>query len=118
MSFLARVRRQLRPPDTGAGDTVVLDHLRKQGADLSRARHVRHFAMFPVEEAARAAAATVEQAGYTVAVESPGPGRWELRAEITAVVDETTVGPARAWLTAIALDYGGDYDGWEAAARP
>jgi hypothetical protein len=118
MTFLARMRRQLRPPDTGAGDAIVLAHLRKQGADLSRARHVRHFAVFPVEDAARAAAPAIAQAGYTVGVEPAGADRWELRAEITAVVDETTVGPARAWLTAIAVEHGGDYDGWEAAARP
>jgi hypothetical protein len=41
-----------------------------------------------------------------------------VRAETTRVVDETNVDAYRALFARIAAEHGGEYDGWEAAAKP
>jgi hypothetical protein len=41
-----------------------------------------------------------------------------VRAETTRVVNESTVQAFRAWFELVASDHAGEYDGWEAAAKP
>jgi len=43
---------------------------------------------------------------------------WLVRAEITRVVDETTVPAYRRWFEHVTTEHGGEYDGWEAATKP
>lgn len=43
---------------------------------------------------------------------------WLVRAEITRVVDETTVPAYRRWFEHVAMEHGGEYDGWEATTKP
>jgi hypothetical protein len=110
-----------RKPRTGPElDRLSLQHLRKAGADLNRPRHVLHFLYFEDEPAARAAAEEVSAGGYTVSVTAPAHGdtHWVVQAETTRVVDARTVPAYRRSFERIASDHGGEYDGWEAAAKP
>jgi hypothetical protein len=53
-------------------------------------------------------------------VESPTETttQWVVRAEATRVVDSHTVQSYRAWFEQVAVHCNGEYDGWEAAAKP
>ncbi len=105
-------------PSPVDGDRMILDQLRKLGADLSRPRHVMQFLYFPSEAGARSAAATLGASRYQVEVRPPGEGfeEWAAVAETHVVVDEAWVDEMRPQLAAIAHINGGTYDGWEAAA--
>lgn len=118
MGFLARLRRE--PPSPAELDQLSLRQLRAAGADLGRARHVLHFLYFDDESAARAGAAVIGEAGYDTTVAEPDEqiAQWSVRAESTRVVDETTVQAFRPWFEGMADEYGGEYDGWEAATKP
>jgi hypothetical protein len=118
MRLFGRMRQ--KPPPPPELDRVILAQLRGRGADLALPRHVLHFLYFRDEAAARNAAAAAEQAGYDVTVTAPDEGveQWSVRAETTRVVDETNVDAYRALFARIAAEHGGEYDGWEAAAKP
>jgi hypothetical protein len=105
-------------PSPVDGDRMILDQLRELGADLSRPRHVMQFLYFPSDAAARRAAATLGAGGYQVEVRPPVEGfeEWVAVAETHVVVDAAWVDEMRPQLEAIALEGGGTYDGWEAAA--
>jgi Regulator of ribonuclease activity B len=44
--------------------------------------------------------------------------QWSLRAEGQRIVGAETIAAFRAWFERIAAEHGGEYDGWEAAAKP
>lgn len=118
MGFLDRFRQKRPPPEQL--DQISLRQLRALGADLERPRHVLHFLYFDGERDAREAADAVRAAGYE-ATALPPDGRieqWCVRAETTRVVNESTVQAFRAWFELVASDHAGEYDGWEAAAKP
>lgn len=98
----------------------MLRQLESRGANLSRSRHVLHYLSFADEVRARTAAHEIESAGYDVTVTAPGDElpTWSVRAEANRVVDATTVDAFRAWFERVAAEHAGEYDGWEAAARP
>jgi hypothetical protein len=114
--FRRRPRRFSTPAE---GDRLILDMLRLKGADLAQPREVLHYSYFADGAAAEAAAGTMREAGWevTVAESAGGAGRWLARATALRVVDESTVDPDRAWFEQLAEEHGGEYDGWEAAAR-
>ena len=101
-------------------DKLSLKHLEKLGADLALPRHVIHFIYFDQEDDARRAADEVPGAGWDATVESPSEttSQWVVRAEATRVVDAHTVPSYRAWFEQVAAQCNGEYDGWEAAAKP
>lgn len=118
MRFLRRPQRK-SPPGSEL-DKLSLKQLRGRGADLTRPRHVLHFLYFPEEAAARKAAEAIVVAGYEASVTEP-EGRiaqWGVRAETTRVVNESTVHAFRSWFEQVAAEHEGEYDGWEAAAKP
>jgi regulator of ribonuclease activity B len=117
-----RLLRRFRPkPPPGPElDRLSLKELRGRGADLTRPRHVLHFLYFADESAARRAAEAVAAAGYEVSVIGPDErvSEWGVRAETTRVVNESTVHAFRSWFQQVAAEHEGEYDGWEAAAKP
>jgi hypothetical protein len=118
MRFLDRLRGKRPPPDEV--DRISLAHLKALGADLERPRHVLHFVYFDHEADARLAAEAVETAGYETAVLQPTDkiAQWCVRAETTRVVNESSLRAVRAWFEIVAQEHRGEYDGWEAAAKP
>ena len=120
MRFLDRIRNQRAPRTTQEADSLALRQLAGRGADLAQARHIIHFLYFPAEESARAAADAIAEASWAAAVEPPGEtiAEWSVRADGHRTIGPETVAAFRAWFEAIAAEHGGEYDGWEAAAKP
>ena len=120
MSLLERLGFQ-RPPKTPQdADALALKHLEKRGADLALPRHVVHFLLFPSEDSARAAAAQSETGSWAAHVEpAPPPAeQWIVRVDGHRIVGRETVAAFRGQFEEIAASHGGEYDGWEAAAKP
>ena len=120
MGFLDRIRNKGAPATPAEADQLVIRQLVARGADLTRPRHVIHFLYFADDADARRAAETIEKAGWETILGSP-EGRieeWSVRAEGYRVVGGSTVEAFRAWFEQMADDFHGEYDGWEAAAKP
>lgn len=120
-----------RPPDPNERsprlglknkDLRVLEQLIKVGADLTRPRHVVYYLYFPSEHDARAALAGARQTGLHAAVHAPpnrNPDRWPLICQRNDIIlSPDFVRGIDDQLQALADQYNGDYDGWEAAAQP
>lgn len=120
MGLLDLVRHKGKPKTTQEADALALRHLAARGADLAQSRHVIHFLYFAEEADARAAAMAAEDAGWDIAVEEPveTTAEWTVRADATRVVNTATVESFRAWFEQVAADHAGEYDGWEASAKP
>jgi hypothetical protein len=120
MRFLERFRKPNPFRDPAELDKLSLKHLEKLGADLALPRHVIHFLYFEHEDDARRAAAEAPTTGWEATVEAPSEptAQWLVRADATRVVDARTVESYRAWFEHLAADCDGEYDGWEAAAKP
>jgi Regulator of ribonuclease activity B len=118
MGLLDRLRK--KPPSPVDQDRLILRQLQGVGADLTRPRHVLYFLYFDDEAGARAAATAAEKAGYEASVTPPSEvvSQWSMQAESTRVVDYTNVAGFRALFERIAEENRGEYDGWEAAAKP
>ena len=119
MRFLDRIRFGGAPKTPEEADALALRQLVGRGADLAKPRHVIHFLYFEREQAARAAAEEIAQA-WTTRVEPPGETitDWTVKADGTRTVGPETVAALRSWFEAIATAHGGEYDGWEASAKP
>jgi hypothetical protein len=120
VGFLDLIRPKGKLKTAREKDALALRHLEARGADLSKPRHIIHFLYFAEESDARATATAVEDAGWTVVVEQPSEtiSEWTVRADQTRVVSSATVGSFRAWFEHVAAEHRGEYDGWEAAAKP
>jgi len=120
MGFLDRLRDSGAPATTAEADRLALKQLEGRGADLAQSRHVLHFLYFADETDARRAADEIERAGYEANVDAPSDTipEWTVRAEGNRVVGSSTVGAFRAWFEQIATEHRGEYDGWEASAKP
>jgi Regulator of ribonuclease activity B len=120
MSFLRRMRLY-RPPKTPQdADKLALRQLETRGADLSLPRHVIHFLLFEHEADARAAADAIDGGSWTTRVDPPTQSleEWSVRVDGHRVVGADTVAAFRAQFEQIAAAHGGEYDGWEASAKP
>jgi hypothetical protein len=120
MSFLDRIR-YYRPPKTPQdADKLALRQLETRGANLSLPRHVIHFLLFEHEADARAAADTIDGGSWTTRVDAPTQtlDEWSVRVDGHRIVGPDTVAAFRAHFEQIAATHGGEYDGWEAAAKP
>jgi hypothetical protein len=120
LGFLDLVRGKGRPKTTREADALALRQLAGRGADLAQPRHVIHFLYFADEADARTAAELARGAGWTASVERPGENvkDWTVRADGNRVVSSTTVASFRAWFEGVAQEHRGEYDGWEASAKP
>ncbi len=97
-------------------DLRVLERLRELGCNASRPRGTRHFIYAPTREDAQAIAGVLERQGWETSIQEDV----EI-ALVTASCLRVLTGPlvreTREHLTALASQYGGSYDGWEADAR-
>jgi hypothetical protein len=120
MGFLDRFRPANPFKDPAELDKLSLNHLQKLGADLALPRHVIHFVYFEHESDAARARDEIPKAGWDTTLVPPDEStpQWLVRAEATRVVDSQTVSSYRAWFEQIAEACNGEYDGWEAAAKP
>lgn len=120
MSFLDLIRHKGRPKSPQEADALALRQLAGRGADLAQPRHVIHFLYFTEEGDARAAADVVREAGWHAEIADPTPNVevWTLRADGTRIISTATVETFRAWFEHVATEHRGEYDGWEAAAKP
>jgi hypothetical protein len=118
--FLDRIRNQGAPKSPREADALALRQLAGRGADLSKPRHVVHFIYFQSPEDAHAAAEAIEAASWRAAVEPPQEtiAEWCVRADGQRVVGAETISAFRSWFEHVAAEHAGEYDGWEAAAKP
>ena len=109
-----------RPKTPREADALALRHLQSRGADLVQPRHVVHFLYFDDEHAARMAEEDAAEAGWETELHPPteAVAVWTVRAHDTRVVNSTTVEAFRSWFERLTQRYSGEYDGWEAAAKP
>jgi hypothetical protein len=120
MRFLIdRIRYGGAPKTPEEADRLALRQLAGRGADLAKPRHVIHFLYFSTETDARAAAEAIAGT-WTAQVEAPTEAidQWCVRADGTRTLGADTVAAFRTWFEGIAVKHGGEYDGWEAAAKP
>lgn len=120
MRFLDRIRNHGAPRTPQDADALALRQLSGRGADLAKARHVVHYLYFAAEEDARAAAAAADASAWTTRVEPPSESiaEWCVKADGQRTVGPETVAAFRSWFEGIAAQHHGEYDGWEAAAKP
>ena len=110
-----------RSPQLGVKykDLMVLDQLRKNGADLSASRHVVYYSYAPTELVAQAMAREAEEQHFTVVIREPlpeFPDQWSLVCEMYAVTSPDFVRESDDFFQSLADRHGALFDGWEAAA--
>jgi hypothetical protein len=100
-------------------DLAVFDHLMKNGADLSKPRHVLYYSYAPSESVAQAMRQEAESQGWAASVREPlpeFPGHWAVICEQHAVTSPDFVRGADDFFQELADRHGSEYDGWEASA--
>jgi hypothetical protein len=120
MRLFDLIRNQGAPKTPQEADSLALKQLTGRGADLAKPRHIVHFVYFAREADARAAAEAIEEASWRANVEPPDEANaaWCVKADAHRTVGPDTVAAFRAWFEGIAAKHHGEYDGWEAAAKP
>jgi len=120
VGLLDLIRQKGKPKTPQEADALALRQLVGGGADLAQPRHVIHFLYFAAEHDARAAAEVARESGWQTELTEPTENVdvWTVRADATRVVSSVTVESFRAWFEQVAVDHRGEYDGWEAAAKP
>jgi hypothetical protein len=120
MGLFDRIRYKGAPKTPQEADALALRQLAGRGADLTKPRHVIHFVYFETESNARVAADVIAEASWKTAVETPTEtiAEWCVKADDYRIVGPDTVAAFRAWFEGVAETHGGEYDGWEAAAKP
>ena len=120
MRILDLIRNQGAPKTAQDADSLALKQLAGRGADLAKPRHIIHFVYFAEEADARAAAEAIDEASWTVTVEPPGEttGLWCVKADAHRICGPETVAAFRSWFEGVAAKHRGEYDGWEASAKP
>ena len=95
-------------------DARVIENLVSAGSNVSKPHNIDFFMFVPTERRAKAAAADMEQLGYTISSidHVTGESQWQIHAtrEMVSQLDAMTA-TTRA-LEAVATKHGGDYDGW------
>lgn len=120
MSFLDRIRYHRPPKTPQEADKLALRQLASRGADLSKPRHVIHFLLFAQEADARAAAEAFDGSAWTARIEPPSESlvEWSVRVDGQRIVGPETIAAFRQQFEQIASQHSGEYDGWEASAKP
>jgi hypothetical protein len=96
-------------------DALVLDHLARLGCDPAEPRECRHYLYIPAELDAHAVASSLSRDGWDAETEAVG-GSWLITAMTRTPLNAAVVRDTRTHFEALAGAYGGEYDGWEAAA--
>ena len=120
MRFLDRLRYQRLPKTPQEADALALRQLTMRGANMTKPRHVVHFLLFEDEANARAASETISATSWSATVEPPTETRveWAVRADDDRIVSADTIAAYRSWFEQVAEQHHGEYDGWEAKAKP
>jgi hypothetical protein len=120
VSFLDRIRYHRPPKTPQEADALALRQLESRGANMTKARHVVHFLLFGEERDATAASDTIQATSWRASVEPPTETRteWSVRADDERIVNADTIASYRSWFEQIAAQHHGEYDGWEAKAKP
>ena len=115
MSLLRRLRPS-KAPDLDHLDTRTLAALADAGADMRAARDTNHYLYLPNEKAARAVGERVSRPFRRVDVRPAATGNsWLVFVNQTMDTTPETIREARREYEAVTSEFGGDYDGWEAA---
>jgi hypothetical protein len=90
------------------------------GADLSKPRHVIHFLLFADEADARTAQDEIGEGSWSTRIEPPTEAlaEWSVRVDGERILGSETIAAFRTQFDEVARRHGGEYDGWEAAAKP
>ncbi|MES1248192.1 MAG: ribonuclease E inhibitor RraB [Actinomycetota bacterium] len=96
-------------------DALVLDHLMRLGCDPAQPRECRHYLYVRDEPGARTLVVTLVRDGWDGVYEKVD-GVWLVTATIVTPLTGELVRETRNRLEALAQEFGGHYDGWEAAA--
>jgi Regulator of ribonuclease activity B len=120
VSFFDRIRYHRAPKTPQEADALALRQLASRGANMTKPRHIVHFLLFGTEADAQAASESVRATSWNARVEAPTESRaeWTVRADDERIVSADTVGTYRTWFEQIADQHHGEYDGWEAKAKP
>ena len=94
-------------------DAALIEHLRASDADLSKPHAIDFYVYLPTEDAANAVLARAQAAGYRgdVSISADGNG-WLCLLHKDLVPAHATMTEQRRVLTKLAVDAGGEYDGW------
>jgi Regulator of ribonuclease activity B len=102
-----------RSRPTADGDLKVIQRLRREGADLTKAHSIDFFLYFPGEQAARSAADHVQATGFNAKVEpSSYDQNWLCLATKDLVPTHGALHGIRIQFEELAFRLGGEYDGW------
>jgi hypothetical protein len=117
--LIDRIRYGGAPKTPADVDQLALRQLAGRGADLAKPRHVIHFVYFATEADAHAAVEAIGDAWKTQ-LDPPSEtiAQWCVKADGNRTIGPDTVAAFRAWFERLAADHNGEYDGWEAAAKP
>src|SRR5436190_8958047 len=110
------------------GDRRVLAALASAGSNLAKSAHTIHFLYFKSMDAAKSAAGELQAVGYkNLRVHRAptkslwkrwfGPHEYSCIAETHAVPSEAGVFGTTDQMNALAENFGGEYDGWEASVE-
>ena len=105
-----------RPPKTQPPldhDAALIEQLRASDADLSKPHVIDFYLYLPTEDAARAVLERAQRDGYRgdVSISADGNG-WLCLLHKDLVPAHATMTQERRRLTKLAVDAGGEYDGW------
>jgi regulator of ribonuclease activity B len=104
-------------PDIDPIDQQVLDSLQDAGADLSKPTNFIFFVIFDGPDRYASAAERLSEAGWSCAAVPAGEGEdgVTMFADRDEVPSPENVVRMRAEIEAVAEEFGGTYDDWEAA---
>ena len=101
-----------------SGD-FILGQLRRFGSDVNRKHEVSFWLYFPTEDSARQAAHRAKAAGLSPEVSPPledrPDGQWLCLLYCPQVPDESLLDGIGQFCGALATEFNGKFDGWEAS---
>ena len=93
----------------------VVQQLRSVGSDVSRLHHFDFYLYVPTEAEANAASLKLRSKGLSVEVRRAAKGtNWLCLSKATVVPNTPQITQIGALLAALAREYKGEFDGWEA----
>jgi hypothetical protein len=103
-----------RPPAVVDPDQQVIDVLTRNHSDLQKPHRFDFYLFVPTKVAAASAAVRLSEEGYKSVVRRGADGKnWLCLASKTFVPDKPRIHEAQARMKALAVQYRGEYDGWE-----